>query len=305
MAARVGVRMSEKGPGFKKLREALGGLASISLGVQGDEAKMQHENSELPIGAVAAIHELGLSGGHRTRRSWLTSWMDAHQEEMITDARRAMQAVVKGAPRRKAFEVIGYKWAQALRDNIDAGAVRPPLKESTKARKGHGIPLLESGDVRDAITYRVYLPRLKGGEGEAGYAAALAMAGHSLSGVLVKGSPQPPKGGRVRKLKIKQIFDAKNRSRAAFAKTVLVRAPRKPRVASAGRARGGSGRTRVSVGRTRGGGRAGRSFLKFLLRAVKKAARMFKGKKGSAAGYRNHGATGVRKANGKTGLAGR
>lgn len=318
---RVKTKVIDKGDvGFKRLFSEIGGLASISLGVQGEEATKPHTNSELPVGAVAAVHELGLSGGHRTRRSWLSRFMDENKEQMISDAKYAMQLVIKGAKRRKVFEKLGYRWVMLLRKNIDTGGVKPPLKPSTVERKGHAIPILESGDVRDAITYRVRLPRLKGGEGQASYAAALAAAAHPLDGVLVKGSPQPPKGGRraVVKRKIIKVGDAKNRSRAAYAKTLKmpsrggkmalaktmrVKTPKAPKAPRGARAGGGRAR-RTSAG---GGGRlrtGGRSWaLRWLLKVARKALRSFKTHgKGD---FRNHGYTGVRKGGGRTGFRGR
>jgi hypothetical protein len=146
--------------GFKKLAGELGGAGTITLGVQGEEAEKQHQNSELTIGQVAAIHELGLGV---PERSWLRTWMDENEQRCRADMGAALQEVIRGRKSRKqALNDVGYKWVAAMRENIRSGRIRPSLAASTVAAKGHNIPLLDSGDVMNSITYRLYLNQIKG-----------------------------------------------------------------------------------------------------------------------------------------------
>lgn len=156
------VDINDVDKGYRRLVATLGEMGAVHLGVQGEKALEQHPNSELSIGEVAAIHELGLSGGHRTRRSWLMDWVDANQDRLVQETKAELQAVMAGhKTRNQALIALGYKWTQELRDNIWDGKIRPPLRPSTIAAKGHSIPLLDSHALSNAITYKVFLPQLK------------------------------------------------------------------------------------------------------------------------------------------------
>ncbi len=157
---RVRTKVTERGPGFSKLAANLGGASEITLGVQGKQAAEAHPNSELSVGQVAAVHELGL--GKVPERSWLRSWMDVNAKLMVLEAAKSTQDIISGAASRKvASEKLAEHWVKALRQNIRDGKIKPALAASTKARKGHGIPLLESGAVMNGITGVVKLPALK------------------------------------------------------------------------------------------------------------------------------------------------
>lgn len=160
MASKVEIKDVDKG--FRKLAQSLGEMGSVTLGVQGKEALMQHPDSELSVGEVAAIHELGLSGGHRTRRSWLVDWMNENEARMVSEAKAEFAEVMAGRKtRNQALIHLGYRWTDELRNNIWQGKIKPPLRESTIAAKGHSIPLLDSATLVNAITYRVFLPMFK------------------------------------------------------------------------------------------------------------------------------------------------
>jgi len=156
------VTINDLDKGYRRLVGQLGEMGAVHLGVQGEKALEQHPNSELSVGEVAAIHELGLSGGHRTKRSWLVSWLDANQDRMMAETKAALQAVLRGEKTRKqALIDLGYRWTAELRDNIWDGKIVPALRQSTIDAKGHSIPLLDSTALVNAITYRIFLPALK------------------------------------------------------------------------------------------------------------------------------------------------
>jgi hypothetical protein len=200
-----GTVKDKESPGYARILEVLGSLGHLTLGVQGKEAVTMHPDGRLLIGQVAAIHELGLSGHHRTKRSWLSSWIDAHAAEMHAQAADVMRAILAGTlTRKKGFEKLGYMWVQALRENITNSGIAPPLSPTTVAIKGHSVPLLDTGSLRDSITYKVFLPRwkrVKGGVQGASVEMRESQSAKEASARIippessaVQGSPQPPDG---------------------------------------------------------------------------------------------------------------
>lgn len=156
---RVKTTVTEKGPGFAALIAELAG-AAVTIGVQGKEAEQSHSNSDRTIGELAAIHELGLGV---PERSWLRRWFDVNQTRIQQETREALSRVAaRKVSRKKAMEELGYKWVEEIRDDIVSGKIRPALSQSTIDAKGHGIPLYESGDFVNAITFKLFLANVKG-----------------------------------------------------------------------------------------------------------------------------------------------
>lgn len=173
---RVQVYVSDKDRGFRRLASDLGGVTEIRLGVFGAKAKKRHADSDLSVGTVAAMHELGLGG--MTQRSFVRAWMDANTATMLADAKMMLHFIMLGGSRKEAGEHLGKKWSSAVRSFIDAGKVRPLNHPATVARKGHDKPMLGlTGQVRDAVTYLIKLPTTKTMRGTVKNAAKRAMNG--------------------------------------------------------------------------------------------------------------------------------
>ncbi len=165
MGARAKVKIRDLDQGFSALAAELGRMGTITLGVQGKEAAKIHPRPDntrrsLTVGEIAARQELGLGV---PKRSWLVSWMDVNQKRMISETHAKLRLVLKRRISRKvALTELGFKWCEELRVNIDQNKVAgPPLAEATVERKGHDIKVLETFAIRNAITWRAYLPQRK------------------------------------------------------------------------------------------------------------------------------------------------
>ena len=177
--ARTRVTVTDTDHGYKRLAATLGELGTITLGVQGKEAEEAHPSPtrwggpQLTVGQVAAIHELGLGV---KRRSWLGTWLDENQARLLAETADKLAQVLRGTTtRNKALQELGYKWTAELRDRIWEGQIRPRLADTTIAIKGgEWRPLLETGTLMNAITYKVFLPNLKSIKNVAQRAAARA-----------------------------------------------------------------------------------------------------------------------------------
>lgn len=159
---RTKVTVVDRDLGFKRLVSQLGEMGHVTLGVQGDEAEKIHLKAGIPIGQLAAAHELGLVPG-APMRSWLRSWIDTNEARLGAETKTALQEVLAGRKtRNKALQELGYKWTAELRDNIWKGNIKPGLSATTIMRKGGETrPLLDTYTLMNAISYVVRLPMLK------------------------------------------------------------------------------------------------------------------------------------------------
>jgi hypothetical protein len=151
------VKIVDTDNGFKRLLGALGQMGAITLGVQGDDVDKKHDNGRTTIGYLAAKHELGLGC---QKRSFIVDWIDENKAMIDKDTARELRLVIKGRKTRAtALATNGYKWCKSVRDRMAAGGVHPAISDYTAKRKGHDIPLIESYDIHNHVTYRVFLPR--------------------------------------------------------------------------------------------------------------------------------------------------
>lgn len=155
----MSVRITSKGSLHKHVQE-LAQLGAVTLGVQGREAGQAHKPDPKAkggpspaiqtIGEIAEQHELGLGV---PERSWLRAWVDAHEAMIRTDAGKAMRRVLEGKlTREQALEILALKWQGAIQQWIADGRVQPPLSQTTIDRKGSSVPLIDTGQLRSAIT---------------------------------------------------------------------------------------------------------------------------------------------------------
>jgi hypothetical protein len=147
----VPVRITDKDHGYRRALAALGPLGGLNIGVQGSRASAPHVGSQVSVGELAAIHELGLGV---PERSWLRAWFDENQRMVLDDCSAAMQQVILGKlTRDQALNVLGLKWVGAIQQRIADGQITPALAKETIARKGSSVPLIDTGVLRAAITH--------------------------------------------------------------------------------------------------------------------------------------------------------
>lgn len=157
MAARV----KDTDKGFRKLMGSLGEMGTLTIGVQGQEAERKHPESNLTIGELARMHELGQGV---PKRSFITAWFDQNEPRLIRQTKQAVERVLRRQTTRKVeLAGLGYLWTDEIRRHIDANEVAgPALAASTQRRKGHGIKLLGfTYALRNSITYKLFMPQIK------------------------------------------------------------------------------------------------------------------------------------------------
>lgn len=139
-----------------RAREIAGGRG-VRVGILADEPKRSREpqDSGLSLVEVALIHEFGAPAAGIPQRSFLRAAIDEHAPDIrrliLAVAARALDGAITPA---QALDQIGSKVAGWVQTRIDQG-IAPSLKPETIARKGSSKPLVNVGQLKSAITWKV------------------------------------------------------------------------------------------------------------------------------------------------------
>ncbi len=130
----------------------------ISARVKLDEAKEKAASKPKPsgpqptIGEIAERHEYGLGV---PQRSFIRSWYDGNKSQIENDIRTMMRAAAKGgAPANRGLQQLGALFAAQIQKGISAG-IAPANHPDTIKRKGSSTPLIDTGQLRSAISWRL------------------------------------------------------------------------------------------------------------------------------------------------------
>lgn len=126
---------------------------TITVGVHSDDADHTHAGGEgLTVGDIATFHEFGTQTV--PQRSFIRAWFDEGQAEHQQVIREELEAATKGASLPQALERIALRLEGSVKDRIRQH-IPPPLAPATVKRKGSSTPLIDTGQLRNAIRARV------------------------------------------------------------------------------------------------------------------------------------------------------
>lgn len=159
------VKVIDRGwEGIKHRVEALrGGGATVSIGVQGTQAAANHQGGRLTVAQIATIHEFGKTihqpKMNRTivipERSFLRATVDMYREAIARRQVLLTQGYVLGKfELQGAMELLGQYVVGLVKQRI-ANGIAPANKPSTIRAKGSSKPLIDTGQLRNSITYKV------------------------------------------------------------------------------------------------------------------------------------------------------
>lgn len=159
----MSVTITDRDNGWRAMLERAHELAKkgplVKVGILDDAPKDVAPGSSpsaYTLVEVAAVHEFGSE--HVPQRSFLRATIDSKGAEL----KRLLNVVATNAFQGKTtlkqgLGQVGAKAAAWVQRAIAQG-VPPPLAESTIARKGSSKPLIDTGQLRSAITHRVEGP---------------------------------------------------------------------------------------------------------------------------------------------------
>lgn len=127
----------------------------LTVGIHSEEGgeAAEGEGEGLTMSELGEIHEFGLGV---PRRSFIADWADETLEKKKAQMSAMAKAVVQGKIEsiEVGLERLGNLYVAEVQARIVAH-IPPPLSEITIARKGSSTPLVDTGQLKSAITYRV------------------------------------------------------------------------------------------------------------------------------------------------------
>ena len=151
--------VEDRDRGLRKIQRNVRAFAGLELaiGIQGPEAgAIEHDADDLTNVELGAIHEFGAPGAGIPERSFIRSTFDAKIKQWIGQLEKVGKTIYStgtGDPKR-ALGILGEKAVSDMRNTINRG-IDPPLKPATVARKGSSKPLIDSGQLKNAITWKI------------------------------------------------------------------------------------------------------------------------------------------------------
>lgn len=134
---------------------ARAGATKLRVGVLGADASRKHPNADITIGEVALINEFGSDDGHVPRRSFIRGTVNGKMGLMASILNTAARAVVMA--KQSADVALGHAGAlvvNAIRETIEH-SIAPHNAKATVDKKGFDHPLIESGVLKEAISFQL------------------------------------------------------------------------------------------------------------------------------------------------------
>ncbi len=137
--------------------------AVVKVGVQGVQGAANHQGTTLSVAQLATIHEFG-KRIHQPRmnrmivipeRSFLRATIDQYQAAIARrDVLLAQGFVLGKFALKPALELLGQYVVGLIKQRI-ANGIPPANSPYTIAKKGSSKPLIDTGQLRNSITYVV------------------------------------------------------------------------------------------------------------------------------------------------------
>lgn len=145
MALKSRIKIRDSDPGFKKLRKRFEGPDRVDVGVFGEQGSA----------AVikAASNEFGTD--KIPERSFIRAGTDEAKDEFLKFLKDGTFEVLKGkTTKRRLIGRLGLLGVRKIQEKIDGGPFKPNAPETIK-RKGSSRPLIDEGNMKKSITYRL------------------------------------------------------------------------------------------------------------------------------------------------------
>ncbi len=158
-------KVSDKDNGYAallgRLRKA-SETTRLTVGIHESEGAAAAEDGAT-VAEIGTYHEFGLGV---PQRSFIADWADETEDEHKAQLAQMAKAVVDGKvdSLEHGLERLGNRYVGEVQKRIAEG-IEPELAESTIKAKGSSVPLINTGQLRSAISFYVNDKKGSGGEG--------------------------------------------------------------------------------------------------------------------------------------------
>jgi hypothetical protein len=131
--------------------------AYVRVGVLEEKGSVARGDGGMTLVEIAATHEFGSSDGRIPERSFIRStFLIRRVNALRTFQEKLARAIVtKGLDPIKALNMLGAWGAAEVKNTITEIDIPPPLADSTVQRKGSSKPLVDTGLLKNSISYEV------------------------------------------------------------------------------------------------------------------------------------------------------
>lgn len=139
---------------LRDLQDGEGWTIQVGILDAEGQAKIGHDGKEEPVSLadVAAFHEYGLGV---PQRSFIGAYFDEHDKDIRVRASKSVQAFLKGAiSKDQCLAQVGSYCVGGIQVRISEG-IEPWLMPATIRAKGSSIPLIDTGQLRTGVTWKV------------------------------------------------------------------------------------------------------------------------------------------------------
>lgn len=134
---------------LRKELKAYVGDKHVTVGIH--EGSQQPESGELNMATLGAVQHFGSEDGRIPARPWLDTGVESGTQEILETIRSGAD---KGLPLDAVLEQVGVVAAGAVQEYM-TDLRTPPNAPVTIERKGSDNPLIDTGAMRQSVSYAV------------------------------------------------------------------------------------------------------------------------------------------------------
>jgi len=150
-----GVRDVDRG--YKKLGRTLRSMSRkprvVRIGVQGAENNEPRDVFGTSNIELALVHEFGSRDGRVPQRSFIRSTVDRERQMFERLLQRAARMLAEGTDEYVALGQVGEVVKSEMVRTIDETIGLKPLAQATKDRKGSSVPLDDTSQMKNSISW--------------------------------------------------------------------------------------------------------------------------------------------------------
>lgn len=152
----AGGRIVERDLGHKEIVRRLGEIKGMTVKVGILESAGIHPGPEgLSNAEIGTVHEYGDPSRNIPQRSFIGSAMDEQRDALVKFAAASVRSAIDGKRNvREAGSLLGEKAKAAIQSKIVTGPFVPNAPR-TIALKGSSKPLIDTGHLRQSVSYEV------------------------------------------------------------------------------------------------------------------------------------------------------